>query len=232
MTNALLDRCARKIRLLERNTVNAVYEIGALLEQVAGVCEHGLYQDWIAREFGWSYRTSLRYRGIFALAEKCQCVTFEGIDVSLTALYFVAELGDPLAAKAVLEAAKTRRVTLRVARELVGTDRESEADEPETSDTVEDDPPLDAAPGPDDPPPDAPDPSSPGKLATSLNVLLAAHGPDEWRVAIEQIGGDQLRLIIAILERAHIEHCDSDAIRDAADRAEARSRIHLMEARA
>ena len=68
MTNSTLSRLAKKIKTLEKDSVRSAVEIGGLLEQAAAACDHGDFQDWVAREFAWSYRTSVRYRSVYALA--------------------------------------------------------------------------------------------------------------------------------------------------------------------
>jgi hypothetical protein len=231
--NAILAKHARRIKSLERNTLSAALEIGGLLKQVADISDHGVYQDWIYREFKWSYRTSLRYRSVFELAQKCQSVTFDDFDITLTALYFLADLDDLDTIKSVLEIARTQRVTVGVARELVENARPGED---ETQDTDADSDDDTAPPGDDTVPPDDDDDGTsddeadpaPNELAASLTVLLADHHTGEWRSAIEQIGGGtELRLVITILDQVHREHCESDSMRARADAAEARSKMQL-----
>jgi hypothetical protein len=223
----VLDRAARH----QRDTVNAAFEIGALLEQAHEACEHGEFLDWIEREFGWSYRTALRYRSIYALAEKCQCGTFDDLRISLTALYVAADQDDPRAAQAILDAAKTRPVTARIAREIAEQQR---TPEPPVVSAHDDAPSIEPRDGPmpeddvtdgDEP---GPSPRTRGLLARTLSALQRDHGDDDWRRAVAEIGGvDQLRGVIAKLELIHSRLCDKDAIAAMADAAEARSKMKL-----
>jgi hypothetical protein len=89
--NTGLAEISSKIKALEKNSIKNVIEIGRLLHEASEQCEHGEYQDWIKREFGWSYRSALRYRNAYEFAQKCQIVTFEKLNLSLSALHLVAE---------------------------------------------------------------------------------------------------------------------------------------------
>src|SRR6266850_2274986 len=84
-----LAQISKKIKALERNTIQNVVETGKLLHEASEKCEHGEYQAWIEREFGWSYRTAVRYRDVYDF-QKCHSVTFRTMNFTLTALYLVA----------------------------------------------------------------------------------------------------------------------------------------------
>jgi hypothetical protein len=136
-TNNPLIEIANKIRKFERSTISNAVETGRLLHEASEICEHGEYQAWIDREFGWSYRTAVNYRNAFEFAEMCNSFTFDGIsdvdelNLSLSALYLVAAMKKlpatdtcqasnevRAAADAIIEAAKVGRVTYSMARAI------------------------------------------------------------------------------------------------------------------
>jgi hypothetical protein len=128
MSNDQLAAISAKILKFEQSTILNVIEIGRLLREARELCEHGEYQEWIERAFVWSYRSALRYSHAAALEEKCQCGTFErlgsfslgSLNLSLSALHIVA---DPSMTQeeceAILERARTFRVTVSVANEII-----------------------------------------------------------------------------------------------------------------
>jgi hypothetical protein len=69
--NQNLSTISAKIRKFEKNTIANVVEIGRLLNEAHEQCDYGEYQDWLEREFSWSYRTALRYCHAASFAEKC-----------------------------------------------------------------------------------------------------------------------------------------------------------------
>lgn len=114
-----LAQIAKAVRALEKHSIANVLEIGRLLQIAYDQCEHGDYLDWLEAQFGWSYRTALRYRNAFNF-QKCHNVTFENLNLSLSAVYLVSEIDEnPTARDAIIEAAKTGRVSLRIARKIV-----------------------------------------------------------------------------------------------------------------
>jgi hypothetical protein len=124
--NRDLDKLAEEIRSLEkRNLIQAVIWIGERLYRASKQCEegcdHGEYQEWIKREFGWSYRTALRYRKVYEF-ERDHPDIFQRMNISLSALYYLTEIDggeyDEEIRDAIIEAAKKGRVSLRIAEQI------------------------------------------------------------------------------------------------------------------
>jgi hypothetical protein len=127
ITNRSLETIAKEILKHERNAVASVIAIGGLLVEAETQCEHGEYMPWLTANFQWSHQTSLRYRRLFELTQNQHSVDFEALNISLSALYFVADCPkgiDPFglafdgAMAAIIEAAKTQRVSLSVAQSI------------------------------------------------------------------------------------------------------------------
>jgi hypothetical protein len=130
-----LAQIATAVKALEKNNIANVLNIGRLLQKAYDQCEHGEYEDWLRAQFDWSRRTALRYRNAFNF-QLCHSVPFENLNLSLSAVYLVSEMDeDPTARDAVIEAAQTGRVSLRIAQQIVAAhqapdDTTSDDDEP------------------------------------------------------------------------------------------------------
>jgi len=138
---AELARITKEIKAFEQRSIDSIVEIGKLLHEAAQpeICSHGEYQDWLKREFGWSYQTSLNYRNVYQLVEyppdhphKPNSWVFGSIndlDISLSALYLIAAMKDDdqqAARFAIIEAAKVGRVTYKIARDIIRKSEEEE----------------------------------------------------------------------------------------------------------
>jgi hypothetical protein len=141
-----LQQISAKIRTFERSTIGNVVAIGRLLHEAREQCEHGEYQEWLNREFAWSYRTCLRYSYAFNFAEKCQPGTFEKLNLSLGALHIAADPAISDAERAALiKAAQEGRVTATIAEAIIDELRHVDPaeDAGQDDDTVDDDVPDD-----------------------------------------------------------------------------------------
>jgi Protein of unknown function (DUF3102) len=149
--NKALAAISKKIHALEKNNLSNVLRIGGLLREASEqICGHGEYQDWLKREFGWSYQTALNYRNVYDFAaasssrwrqtfsprsvpEKPNGWVFGDLDdlnITLSALYLVAAMkgeDEQDSRLAIIEAAKKGRVTYRTAREIIEHDRAAAA---------------------------------------------------------------------------------------------------------
>jgi hypothetical protein len=121
MSNASpLHQISAQIRKFEKNTIGNVVAIGGLLREAKEQCQHGEYQDWLQREFAWSYRTALRYGYAFDLAQKCNRVTFENLNLSLGALHIAADPGTSDEEQAaIIRAAQEGRITTSIAKTII-----------------------------------------------------------------------------------------------------------------
>lgn len=253
MKNSIpLQKISVQIRKFEKNTIDSVVAIGRLLREAKEQCEHGEYQEWLKREFAWSYRTALRYGHAYDL-QKCHGYTFETLDLSLGAMHIAA---DPSTSDdesmAIIEAARLGRVTTAIAKGIVYALRNPAE---QTENPVEPDDPLEPADEPAEPDePDEPEEdtkSTPERLQGSVRLHAEASGEFasgftdqdiEFLVSKPTCNGDA-EVVVAAARRAEatwgalaarIEKAaglkDEDvtpgrsALKAKADRAEARSR--------
>jgi Protein of unknown function (DUF3102) len=222
-----LPQISRKIAALEKNTVANVIEIGRLLDQAREQCEHGEFTAWLSREFSWSYRTSLRYRYAFSLAQKCHTVTFEKLNISISALHVAADVYTPdKAKKAIIKAALKGRVTYSIAKAIIAKHSPRPWAPPIV--IAPELPPIepldDESPPPDEPPPIDPDDEPPSELATALGIVLRYSERNEaWPKAVKAIGAINLQGLIEALKSVYDTHCGKDAVKSKADRAEAQA---------
>ena len=105
-------------------------KIGELLHEASEkTCDHGDYLNWL-KQFGWSYQTSLNYRNVFEFdanppPQKPNGWVFGSVgdlNISMTALYLIAAMKreDQQSARlAVIAAAKSGRVTYRIAKAII-----------------------------------------------------------------------------------------------------------------
>jgi hypothetical protein len=125
--NQRLDLFTEQLRNIEKKNIGGAVEEGRLLTEAKEVCSHGEYVAWIVRNHGWSHATTLRKRRAFEFANTCD--DFESLNLSVSALYYVADLSlsaGPIetaalrksAQKAIIRAARKRRVTRAVAEQI------------------------------------------------------------------------------------------------------------------
>src|SRR6267142_615984 len=125
--NQVLELIGDKIKAHEKKTIGGIVAIGGLLIEASEQCEHGEFMDWVDHHFGWSHATTLRYRRAFEFANTCD--DFGNLNLTLSALYFVASLNlgagsidtailreDPQ--KAIIKKARKNRVTYSVAKAI------------------------------------------------------------------------------------------------------------------
>src|SRR6266481_4260021 len=116
-----LPQIAKAIKALEKKTIENVVEIGKLLHEASEKCEHGEYATWLKTEFSWSDQTALNYRSVYNLTQKPNSLDFGKLNISVSAVYFVARLlrdntpRKTKTAKVIIEAAKKSRITYPIA---------------------------------------------------------------------------------------------------------------------
>jgi Protein of unknown function (DUF3102) len=214
-----LAHISQQIKALEKKSIQNVVEIGRLLHEAEQQCDHGKYMKWLKCEFGWSHQTSLNYRGVYDLSQNPKISDFEKLDISITALYRVADrINDETswaqtACEAILEAAKSRRVTYRAALDIFVEHKDEAFALPPKPDKKSSGTPL----------------SIPkGKLWSTVKGMLAIKEHDPaWKDIIDMIGVDQLHRIITTLRAIHDNYNGTSkisAIKVQADRAEEKSR--------
>jgi hypothetical protein len=148
-TNRSLKAIAQEILKHESNAIAGVIAIGGLLVEAEAQCQHGEYMPWLTANFQWSHQTSLRYRRLFQLTQNQHSVDFGALNISLSALYYVADcpkghgidrfgeaIGEMIAGAmaAIIEAAKTQRVSLSIAQNIFREIMLAPEDEPDPDD--------------------------------------------------------------------------------------------------
>ncbi|QHO73640.1 hypothetical protein ACH79_14280 [Bradyrhizobium sp. CCBAU 051011] len=109
-----LGRRVERIKSIEKGTLSSIVEIGRELIAAEAECEHGEWASWLKTNFSWSVRTALRYRKVAEFCTACDAgaygpeVTLGDMDISLSALYFVATMDKALAKSIALKAIDTR----------------------------------------------------------------------------------------------------------------------------
>jgi hypothetical protein len=221
------------IKQMERGTVSSVACIGRELIEAEKECGHGKWAGWLRKNFSWSVRTALRYRKVAEFCTACDDgahgpdVTLGDMDISLSALYFVATI-DKAAAKSIALKAIETRVTLNIAMEIAAQHEEREDDCGEDEQTPapaaeDDDPELslgddDRREADDRVPPSADHPCSVGLtlLADELD-----QNPEHLIAAAKAFNPDRLRRIVSQLDRVLKTISRDETIKQKADRAQA-----------
>lgn len=224
------------IKQMERGTASSIVGIGRELMEAEKECGHGKWAGWLRNNFSWSVRTALRYRKVAEFCTACDDgaygpdVTLSDMDISLSALYFVATI-DKAAAKSIALKAIEARVTLNVAMEIAAQHEEGEDDRGEDKQTpapaAEDDD-AELSLGDDDRreaddrvPPSADEPFSAGLslLADELDQY-----PENLIAAAKAFDPERLRRIVTQLDRVLKTVSRDESIKQKADRAQARHR--------
>ena len=113
-----LDAIADDIHKLERGNI---VDIGGLLIEAKGQCEHGQWLDWLSTEFEWSWDTADRYMKVKKLGDRFRSV--RNLSLPATVLYqLAARLDDPSLPIIIEELAKRAteaRLKTYVARNII-----------------------------------------------------------------------------------------------------------------
>jgi hypothetical protein len=229
-----LPQIAKAIKALEKKTIQNVVEIGKLLEEASKKCDHGQYREWLKTEFGWSHDTARNYRSVYNFTQKTKISSFGKLNISISALYLAAKLTlnehwppHQAAGKAIIKAALKERVSYSMAKAIWEKSDQPPPKPPPEPPLDDDEPPDDDEQPPDGNPDDEPDDDAPpNDLATALTTVLSySECNAAWPKAIKAIGRIQLREIIEVLNSVYEKHCGRDAVRTAADRAEAKAAL-------
>jgi hypothetical protein len=140
-----LETLAVKIRDAEKQNVASIVAIGGWLARAEELCEHGTFMDWVSANFGWSYRTCVRYRAAHRLAQNCSRGKFRKLNISVSALYALADLHDAAIRNAVIDraAASRERLTVQSVRSIIW-DLERPQHDPSDDSVDQDQPDSDA----------------------------------------------------------------------------------------
>jgi hypothetical protein len=112
---------ATAIHALVNRANGDVIETGRLLAAAREQADHGKWLGWLKGEFGWSYRTAARFIAAYQWAEKqpFQIRQIAECRLSQSALYIVASGIDAKAERQILKLAAKRRVTASMAKAIV-----------------------------------------------------------------------------------------------------------------
>ncbi len=129
-----LPQIAKAIKVLEKKTIANVVEIGKLLEE-ASEKYHGEYRSWLKSEFSWSHDTARNYRNVYTFAKMTKISSFDKLNISVSALYLAADdwSSHKAASNAIINAAKKGRVSYTMALDILMKSEESKPPAPQPS---------------------------------------------------------------------------------------------------
>jgi hypothetical protein len=110
-----LGAIAAQIKRLEKQTIGNVIETGRLLSEARALIKHGDWRPWLKANFEWSRRTATRFINVYELSSQ---IDLSALNISLSALYLLADLKSPVKRDQIVEAAKTGRVTFEIAQNI------------------------------------------------------------------------------------------------------------------
>lgn len=114
----VVQQSTREIKNLMRRTTEDVISIGQKLFNVKAQLGHGNFRKWLKSEFNWSVKTANRFMHV---AENFKCVTLTHLDITDSALYFLASPSTPQEAriKALQRATNGEKINYTLARAIV-----------------------------------------------------------------------------------------------------------------
>jgi hypothetical protein len=110
-----LDAIAAQIKRLEKQSIGNVVETGRLLSEARKLIKHGDWRPWLKANFEWSPRTATRFVNVYQLSI---LLDLSALNISLSALYRLADLKSQGKRDQIVEAAKKRRVTFEIAQNI------------------------------------------------------------------------------------------------------------------
>ncbi len=114
----LVQQRTSEIQNLMRRTNQEIIEIGQKLTDVKAQLGHGNFGMWLKAEFDWSARTANRFMQV---AESFKLVTVTNLDITASALYFLASPSTPQEARAeaFLRATNGEKINYALAKTVV-----------------------------------------------------------------------------------------------------------------
>src|SRR5271166_377951 len=97
---------AEAIRVLGRQTVANVIEIGRRLTEAKALAGHGGWLPWLEREFGWTVKTAERFINVYDMSK---FDNLSNLDLPISGLYLLAAPKTPEAAR---ERPRARRTAM------------------------------------------------------------------------------------------------------------------------
>jgi hypothetical protein len=225
-----LLQIARKLTALEKDDVKSAIEKGRLLQEACDQCEDGTYTKWL-KGIGWSERTAMRHRDIYALAQTNRQIA--GLFVDVSTLYVLVDKNlTEVERKAIIKVALKRRVEHSDAIDIVQKLRiaaaEGEAQEDKALDKAQesearDDEAYDYEAR------EVHEDAPPHELITAMNNVMLPYWvrTGEWPKVIGEIGSKAFLEFITMLQAVYADHGKAGAVKIAADRAEAKTaKVH------
>jgi hypothetical protein len=123
-TVAQIRSATERIRDRVRRTIEDIIQIGRELLAVKDALAHGQFGLWIRAEFGWTDRTARNFMDVAEqFGRKTEMIS--DLAIAPTAAYLLAAPSAPFEAReAAIQRARTgERVTVGMAKELLGTAR-------------------------------------------------------------------------------------------------------------
>lgn len=116
-TAQFLNQQASAIKVLVKQSIENIIEVGKRLNEVKGLLAHGQWMDWLDAEFGWTERTALNYMRV---AQEFKIENISNLQIANTALYVLAQPSTPDEAReeAISRAQAGERITVSSARDL------------------------------------------------------------------------------------------------------------------
>jgi len=116
-TAQFLNQQASAIKVLVKQSIENIIEVGKRLNDVKALLVHGQWMDWLEAEFGWTERTALNYMRV---AQEFKIENISNLQIATSALYVLTQPSTPNEAReeAIARAQAGERITVSSARDL------------------------------------------------------------------------------------------------------------------
>jgi len=116
-TAQFLNQQASAIKVLVKQSIENIIEVGTRLNDVKELLVHGQWMDWLDAEFGWTERTALNYMRV---AQEFKFENISNLQIATSALYLLTQPSTPNEAReeAISRAQAGERITVSAARDL------------------------------------------------------------------------------------------------------------------
>lgn len=131
-----------EIKALVKRTAQDIIDIGSMLIEVKDRLPHGMWGQWLDKEFGWGLTAAFRFTTV---AVKFKSSNLEDLEMAPSALYLLAAPSTPdeARAEALERAIGGETITHKAAKEIVKAHKEDDLSEEIETETIstEDEPP-------------------------------------------------------------------------------------------
>jgi len=117
-TGRFVQERAERIHNLARMTATGIVQIGQYLTEVKGRLKHGLFLQWVDREFGWAHDTARNFMMVY---ERFKLRNFRNLEIDVSALYLIAapKTPEPVAEEVIRRAESGETITHAGARAVI-----------------------------------------------------------------------------------------------------------------